>query len=191
MAPFHPTTGLAVEVGPDGTLVLPVELTTDIDDPDFLATFRGAVAEAFETSEAALESRFRIQLSVKHIPPERLYPGGAPRIGEHIDRTGHLRRFPEGALVLTTGAQSTHARTGKYLQLGPHPSTRRSLAHEFAHLLGFDDAYLRAYEGSPDGPHGVVLIEWRGLTDNIMGAPDHGKVTRAMIAQLLAAYGGS
>jgi hypothetical protein len=64
----------------------------------------------------------------------------------------------------------------------------RVLAHEFGHLLGFVDAYLRGYEGDPDGPFGVRVVEWTGLMDNLMGGPAAGRVTREMIEQLLAAY---
>ena len=67
--------------------------------------------------------------------------------------------------------------------------TPRVLAHEFGHLLGFEDAYLRGYEGEPDDPHGVVLVEWVGLSDDLMGNPAGGAVTREMIETLLEAYG--
>lgn len=188
VAPFHPTPGLVLEVDPDGSRILPVEVTTDITNAEFLEIFRSAVAEAFEQSSAAQSRRFRVRVEITRIPNERLYPDGPPRPGEPIDERDHLARFPEGALVLTTGAKSTHARTGRYIQLGPHPQGRRALAHEFAHLLGFDDGYLRAYEGSPDDPYGVVLIEWTGLLDDIMGAPGHGIVTEEMIDRMIQAY---
>jgi hypothetical protein len=165
VAPFHPTPGLRVSVAPGGTRVLRVSISTDIESDDFLDVFAAAVAEAFEHSEAALRRRFRIQLEFTRIPVERLYPANPPHHGEHIDTRQHLGRFPKDALVLTTGAKSTHARTGRYVQLGPHPSTRRTLAHEFGHLLGFDDGYLRACEGDPNDPYGVMLIEWRGRPD--------------------------
>ena len=67
--------------------------------------------------------------------------------------------------------------------------TRRTLAHEFGHLLGFSDAYLRSYRGDPRDPYGVVLVEWTGLIDNLMGSPEVGRVTEGMIETLIDAYG--
>src|SRR5207244_9509160 len=86
-------------------------------------------------------------------PPSTLYPEGAPARGAAIDVSAHLARFPDGALILTTGADSTHAWTGRSIALGPGPDTRHTLAHELAHLLGFRDAYLRGYDGDPRGPY--------------------------------------
>ena len=102
--------------------------------------------------------------------------------------SAHLARFPAGALILTTGEDSTHAWTGHYIALGPDLVTRRTLAHEFAHLLGFRDAYLRGYDGDPHGPYGAILVEWVGLADDLMGDSEHGRVTEAMIRTLLEAY---
>ena len=73
-------------------------------------------------------------------------------------------------------------------QLGSGKLAPRVLAHEFGHLLGFADAYLRGYAGSPDDPYGLRIIEWTGLMNDLMGGPGVGRVTREMIEQLLAAY---
>jgi hypothetical protein len=78
---------------------------------------------------------------------------------------------------------------GRNITLGPDPITRRELAHEFGHLLGFSDAYLRSYKGDPRDPYGVVLLEWTGLIDNLMGSPAVGRVTEAMIETLIDTYG--
>jgi hypothetical protein len=75
------------------------------------------------------------------------------------------------------------------ITLGPDPITRRVLAHEFGHLLGFSDAYLRSYQGDPRDPYGVVFLEWTGLIDNLIGSPAVGRVTNAMIETLIDAYG--
>jgi hypothetical protein len=101
----------------------------------------------------------------------------------------HVDRFPEQALVLTTGTASTHAWTGRSVLLGPSPLRRRDLAHEFGHLLGFADAYLRGFEGEPTGAFGVVVVEWVGLQDDLMGSPESGRVTETMIDRLIDAYG--
>ncbi len=90
---------------------------------------------------------------------------------------------------MTTGGESTHAWTGRWMVLGPEEVSGRMLAHEFAHLLGFDDAYLRGFDGDPDGPFGVVLVEWTGLRDDLMGNVRGGRVTRDMVETLVKAYG--
>ena len=73
--------------------------------------------------------------------------------------------------------------------LGPGKVTPRTLAHEFGHLLGFSDAYLRGYDGRPDDRFGVVLVEWSGLLDDLMGDSRGGRVSEAMTERLLEAYG--
>ena len=74
--------------------------------------------------------------------------------------------------------------------LGSDPLARRTLAHEFGHLLGFTDAYLRGFEGDPAGPFGVVFVEWWGLQQDLMGDAGRGRVSRDMIARLIEAYRG-
>ena len=189
LSPFRPTSGLHVETRTGGERVLPVRLHTDITDVAFLELFRDAVESEFSRSEAARSRRFAVDLSWEQVPPERLYPEGPPARGATIDVDRHRERFPMRALVLTTGAESTHAWQGRSVLLGSAPVTRRTLAHEFGHLLGFDDAYVRGFDGDPRGAYGVVLVEWSGLKDDLMGNPGTGRVTEAMIDQLIEAYG--
>jgi hypothetical protein len=189
VAPFRPTPGLVIELDASGTRVLRVALSTDITDAEFLERFRRAVLAAFSESSAARARRFRVELTIARIAPESLYPGGPPAIGSAIDEKSHVALFPDGGLVLTTGAKHTHAFVGRYIQLGTEPTVKRTLAHEFAHLLGFKDAYLRAFEGTPEDPFGCVFVEWTGLRNDLMGSPSRGPVTVAMIDQLLQAYG--
>ena len=159
IAPFTPTPKLRIETREDGSQVLPVVLYTDIENDEFLAAFEHAVETHFERAPGPSAPRFSIELEIRRISPSTLYPEGAPARGAAIDISAHLARFPDGALILTTGADSTHAWTGRCIVLGPGPDTRRTLAHEFAHLLGFRDAYLRGYDGDPHGPYGVILVE--------------------------------
>jgi hypothetical protein len=188
IAPFTPTPGLRIETREGGSQVLPVALYTDIENDEFLAAFEHAVETHFERASSPNAPRFSIELEIRRISPSMLYPEGAPARGAAIDISAHLARFPDGALILTTGADSTHAWTGRCIALGPGPDTRRTLAHEFAHLLGFRDAYLRGYDGDPHGPYGAILVEWVGLSDDLMGDSEHGRVTEAMIRTLLEAY---
>lgn len=188
VAPFHKTPRLRIEGQEDGTRVLRVRVLTDIADAAFLLACRKAVDTAYNHSAAAKAARFRIDLSFVRISANSLYDGKPPERGAPIEEKVHLARFPTGALVLTTGAKSTHAFVGRYIQLGSNPTYPRTLAHEFGHLLGFSDAYLRGYEGKPGGTLGCTVIEWSGLQDNLMGSPSRGPVTDAMIQRLIAAY---
>ncbi len=189
VAPFRPTPGLTIELEASGTRVLRISVATDITDTGFLEQFRRGVLAAFSESEAARARRFRVELTFDSIAPGSLYPDGPPEIGSAVDEDAHVARFPTDALVLTTGAKRTHAFVGRYIQLGTSPIASRTLAHEFAHLLGFKDAYLRAFEGTPDDPFGCVFVEWTGLRNDLMGNSSRGPVTTAMIDQLLQAYG--
>lgn len=188
LAPFRATPGLALASGPDGTRELPVTVVTDIGDERFLDGFRAAVEAAFVHSAAARAHRFRVDLRLRRVAPAELYPEGPPASGEPIDVRAHLDRFPRGALVLTTGEQSTHAWPGRSIVLGPEPLGPSTLAHEFAHLLGFRDAYLRGYDGAPTDRFGVVMVEWSGLRDDLMGDATGGPVTSGMIETLVRAY---
>ncbi len=187
IAPLSRTPGLEL-ASRDGHLVLTVPVHSDITDEEFLRRFEELVERIYSDSPAAGERRFVLDVELEKVPPSALYPEGPPRRGEPIDLDDHLARFPADALVLTTGAERTHAWVGRYVQLGPEDSSPRSLAHEFGHLLGFVDAYIRGFEGDTEGPDGVVLVEWTGLRNDIMGAPDQGRVTGAMIDQLVNAY---
>ena len=121
-------------------------------------------------------------------PSSRVSLLSVPARSTAIDMKEHLARFPADALILTTGGESTHAWVGHYIALGPNPITRRTLAHEFGHLLGFSDNYLRGYDGDSRDPFGVVLVEWTGLIDNLMGDSESGRVTEKMIEKLMEAY---
>jgi len=190
LAPFRRAPGLAIERSGDA-LVLPVEVTTDIDDESWLAGAARAVEEEFSRSDAARTARLSVVVRWRRVTVDTLYPEGPPGRASTIDPEDHLRRFPDGALVWTTGAASTYAVPRRAVLLGPSPLARRTLAHEFGHLLGFDDAYLRAYEGDPAGPYGAELVEWTGLSDDLMGNPRGGRVTAEMVVTLIEAYGAA
>ncbi|MDP6540259.1 MAG: hypothetical protein QF903_10530 [Planctomycetota bacterium] len=189
VAPFTATRGLAIEEAPDGARTLAVEVHTDIADEAFLGALVAGVDAAWNRASAMGAARLRIELTLVRRPIDELYPEGAPARGAAIDTDDHLARFGEGVLTLTTGAPSTHARVGRHILLGPGKVTPRTLAHEFGHLLGFTDAYLRGYDGSPGDRFGVVLVEWSGLRDDLMGASGGGRVSEGMVARLTEAYG--
>jgi hypothetical protein len=188
LAPFRCTAGLAL-VREAGRTVLPVRIHTDIDSEPFLALFCQAVKAAYDESDAARSRGLAVELEWTRVDPDELYAKSTLASDAAFEIGAHLQRFPPGALVMTTGAARTHAYTGRAILLGSSPVTPRTLAHEFGHLLGFDDAYLRAYHGDPQDPHGVEFVEWTGLTDDLMGNPRGGRVTGEMVETLFAAYG--
>lgn len=185
---FYRRPSLAAHWTADGRIVLPVTVATDIADDGFLKGFREAVEAAFVHAPAARRRGFAVALTLRRLAAAELYPEGPPGPGEPLDLGAHVARFPKDTFALTTGASATNVLHGRYIVLGPAPISRRTLAHEFAHLLGLDDAYLRGYEGRIDDPYGVVLVEWSGLTDDLMGNPGHGTVTLEMIDRLIEAY---
>jgi hypothetical protein len=185
IAPFVPTAGLRCQPGTDGRPQLKVVVITDLRDETMLAMFRGAVER--EWIAVAREHGLDLRLELRPMRNDE-WVSPPPPAGEVVDVTAHLKRFPADALVLTTGAASMHAMVGRAIVLGGDPVRLRELAHEFGHLLGFQDAYLRTFEGQPTDPFGVVLVEWEGILPDLMGASSTGAVSAEMVARLLAAY---
>jgi hypothetical protein len=124
-------------------------------------------------------------LEIRDVPAKQLYPdGGLPAHGEHIDVAQHIRRFPPGGAVLTTGANSTHV-LGRSINVGPHDIAPNPLAHEFGHILGFVDRYFRGYRDR--GPEGFEVLEVVIDPEDIMSAPGAGRVGRHHFERLLSA----
>jgi len=185
---FKPAPGLALVVREGGERVLPVTVCTDIEDSVFLQVFEQGVDEAFNKSMAARAQRFSVELKWRFMAVEALYPEEAPGPGDRIDVKMHLSLFNDCRMILTTGGSSTYARTGDCIVLGTDPESRRTLAHEFGHLLGFSDAYVRGHDGDSSDEYGAILVEWTGLTNDLMGSSVSGKVSAVMIDTLLSAY---
>lgn len=189
ISPFKPTPGLYISYLEDGGMVLPVTVCTDIEDSQFLTAFQLSVSEAFSLSSAAQAQRFSIELNWRMIRSDTLYGRNVPERGSSINMDIHYALFTDCPLVITTGASSLNARVGKRIFLGTEPVSRRTLAHEFGHLLGFEDAYLRGYDGDPGGPYGAIIVEWTGLSSDLMGDSKGGQVSAEMIEALVTAYG--
>jgi hypothetical protein len=189
LAPFEPTSVLGIERAADGRARLHLRVTTDIEDADYLERVRLAVIEPFARAADREGINLRLEVQWLRISPQTLYEPQSPPAGQAIDREEHLSRFPKEALVFTTGVESTVALTGRAVILGGGEIAPRVLAHEFGHLLGFGDAYVRGFEGDPGSVYGAVLVEWVGLFDDLMGNPAGGEVSREMLEQLLSAYG--
>ncbi len=188
LAPFVPTKGLRIEADDAGALRLFVEIVTDVADDAFLARMRDAIVREWSDSKASRARNLRIDVAWRRMTADD-WRAPPPPAGVVVDQKEHLARFPEGALVLTTGVASTVAMMGHAILLGTDPIRPRELAHEFGHLLGFQDAYLRTYEGDVKAPFGLRIVEWDGLLDDLMGDSTGGVVDDGMVSRLLAAYG--
>ncbi len=175
---------VAAEGTAGGTPVLRLPVYTDIEDDTFLDRVEAGVEAMWRVESAGtLDVRFR------RIPAGRLYAGGrAPDVGDPIDLVAHAARFPDDGAVLTTGAESTHGFVGRYVALGPGSVTVRTLAHEFGHVLGFVDGYLRGYRNL--GDDGFEILEWTSGFDDIMSAPREGRVLRAHFERMIEAIEG-
>jgi hypothetical protein len=187
---FAPRAGLRIEDAPDGSRLLRVSLFTDIEDEAFLASFESGVERTWNDSLPMRAAKLRIDIRLQRRRPRDLYPEGAPARGSAIDPAAHLERFGRDGLVLTTGGSSTHISAGRALVLGPARTTPRTLAHEFAHLIGFADRYLRVVEGPLGGASGATLLEIVPFPTDLMASPGRGKVTAPMVRRLTESYGG-
>jgi hypothetical protein len=119
---------------------------------------------------------FSIQPHFSYVSPEHLYgTDKPPRTGQRMNIRKHVEQFPADGAVLTTGARTTHV-DGRAIILGPHDITKRVLAHEFGHILGFRDAYFRGYKDLAED--GFQVMEIVADSIDIMGDPATGAVLR-------------
>lgn len=172
-----------------------VPLYTDILDAAFVDSFRSAIEMHWHVRDG--DDEYRVVLTIRTISPEHLYcaPKGddkapdehcAPATkGDHIDLEAHVARFPAGAAVLTTGAASLQLVDDRAIVLGPHDVQPRALAHEFGHVLGFPDAYLRGYKDL--GADGFEVMELVPDFADIMMSPGAGSALLRHFRELIEA----
>lgn len=173
--------------------VISVPVYTDIADAGFVDAFKSAVETQWHVR--AGEDAFRVELVIAVLTPEQLYCGQSdgtraraagctpPARGDRIDLAAHAARFPKDGAVLTTGASSLRIVAGRVLALAPHDVARRVFAHEFGHLLGFPDAYLRGYRDLV--AEGFQVLELVPDAADIMSSPGTGSVLARHFEALL------
>jgi hypothetical protein len=160
-----------------------VPLHTDIEDRNFIAAAKRTIEALWRLSEN--DNTYRVEIEVSHLPGELLYAESeTPAEGEKIAVREHLRHFPANAAILTTGALTTHVENNAIV-LGPHSISPRVLAHEFGHVLGFRDRYIRGYRDLGKG--GFEVLEAIADPRDIMGAPATGSVLPAHFDNLIRA----
>jgi hypothetical protein len=158
-----------------------IPLYTDIEDQAFVASVKRIIESTWQLRDGT--NSFRVELVISYVATDLLYGGSEkPMIGGRVDIRRHLRRFPSGAAILTTGAITTHVQDYAIV-LGPHAITPNVLAHEFGHILGFRDRYIRGYRDL--GENGFQVMEVVADPNDIMAVPATGSVLRSHFEMLL------
>ena len=160
-----------------------VPLLTDITDRNFVEQIRRIIETKWRIHDA--KSDYRVVLDITYMPAELLYSSRQPKPGDPLDLQRHLARFPPRGAILTTGGLTTHV-TDYAIVLGPHPLTANFIAHEFGHVLGFRDRYIRGYRNL--GTDGFQVMEIVADPDDIMAATNQGAVQSTHFRRLFAHY---
>jgi hypothetical protein len=161
--------------------VVSVPVFTDIADSVFVERFRSAVQDAWHVRDG--DDEFMVTLDLHRVPIAALYPkGDAPDVGAHINIADHVARFPPGGVIVTTGGNGIYS-TGRSIIVGPHAIAPSALSHEFGHMLGFKDGYFRSYQDG--GADGYRVLEVILDSENVIAAPENGRVRRAHFEQVL------
>lgn len=150
-----------------GPTVVRLPVYTDILDDAFLEAVESGVEGMWSVGR---EGGYMLDIELRKRSPV----GSPPRPGDRIDLMEHATRFPDDGALLTTGAESTYGFVGEYVALGPGDITVRTLAHEFGHVLGFADGYIRGYRDL--GEDGFEILELTSSFEDIMSAPREGRV---------------
>jgi hypothetical protein len=161
---------LPAELPSNQTIIL--EIGTDIQDRDFLREFEGAVQLHWNFSPWGRGRGVEFKIRWKGQPPARDVLNRERSIEDYVKELKKTERP-----FVTTGARWTYV-DQTVMVLSPGRISVRVLAHEFGHLLGFDDCYYRVVEEA--GPFGQRLVEWENpfYPDELMCNLEDGVVHR-------------
>jgi hypothetical protein len=186
--PAMPRVRMVLEDSGSGPVTIRVPMLTDIDDTAF-AHAAVSTIERLWTARVG-ERQYRVRVDLRYVSPFALYCVAStsgctpPARGAVIDPAAHAARFPADLAVLTTGGTQPYVLAGRAMILGPRDLGARTLAHEFGHILGFDDAYLRGYR--PLGGDGYAIIELVPDRADIMASSGVGESQPRHFEQLVA-----
>jgi hypothetical protein len=182
--PLVPSSITVVTDNENHRVVLQVPIYTDIENDGFLAQAKSAIEKVWQARDTDMS--YSVEIEFRKISAAALYEGETPpQRGTHFEVSVHAARFPAGSLVLTTGAEMTNAVVKRYVALGPGDIFMRTLAHEFGHLLGFPDGYIRGYKDL--GEMGLEIQELTTVFDDIMSSPRDGAVLPAHFKMIMEA----
>ena len=186
--PAMPRVEMLLQDSTPGPLVIRVPVVTDIDDTAFVRAVQSAVEGIW--APRVRGRVHRVVLDVRFVSSRSLYcPGDPPGCsppsrGAPLDLASHVARFPANLAVLTTGGTQPHVLLGRSMILGPRDVTPRTLAHEFGHILGFNDAYLRGYRAL--GADGYAIVELIPDRADIMASSGIGEAQARHVELLIA-----
>lgn len=163
--------------------VFRVPLFTDIGDRKFVEEIKRIIESTWQLT--ARETAYQVALDVTFLSVDLLYGSAKPKIGDRLDIVRHLTKFPAGGAILTSGGVTTHTRDHAIV-LGPHPVAPRIIAHEFGHVLGFSDRYVRGYRNL--GRDGFQVVEVIADSSDIMSATARGNVRERHFSRLAEHY---
>lgn len=158
-------------------VLLRVPMYTDIPDDAFLARVKAVIEKAWQVEDGG--TRYGVEVEWR----QTSFRNG-PKRGDHINIRAHADVFPKDGGILTTGAESTHAVVGRFIALGAADTSYRTIAHEFGHILGFRDGYIRGYKDLAND--GFEITELTPNFDDLMSAPRQGNVHASHFKLLLA-----
>jgi hypothetical protein len=187
-APAMPRVQMILDDSGSGPVTVRIPLATDIEDTAFVRAAQSVIQRLWAAHVNGRDHR--VVVEVQLLSPRQVYCGGAvrpcapPARGSAIDIASHVARFPAGLAVLTTGGTQPHVLAGRSMVLGPRDLSERTLGHEFGHILGFEDEYLRGFRSL--GPDGYAIIEYIPDRSNIMAASAFGASVPAHYTQLVS-----